>query len=98
MDSLQEAIIHPPELCEAHFIIDVHGLFDVFWTVEQKHPPTAMITSQITYVTMVPPREQDVASNAMGNAISDIQLWIICVISQNWWQDVKCRWRHNQDA
>ncbi len=58
MDSLQEAIIHPPELCEAHFIIDVHGLFYVFWTVEQKHPPTAMITSQITYVTMVPPREQ----------------------------------------
>ncbi len=44
MDSLQEAFIHPPEPCEAHFIMDVHALFDVFWTVEQKHPPTAMIT------------------------------------------------------
>ncbi len=53
MDSLQEAIIHPPELCEAHCIMDVRSLFDVFWTDEQKHPPTAMIMSQITYVTMV---------------------------------------------
>ncbi len=30
--------------CEALFIIDVRALFDIFWTVEQKHPPTAMIT------------------------------------------------------
>ncbi len=43
MDSLQEAFIHTPELCEARFIMDVRALFDVFWTVEQKHPPTAMI-------------------------------------------------------
>ncbi len=42
MDSLQEAFIHPPELCEARFIMD--ALFDVFWTVEQKHPPTAILT------------------------------------------------------
>ncbi len=44
MDSLQEAFIHPPELCEARFIMDARALFDVFWTVEQKHLPTAMIT------------------------------------------------------
>ncbi len=43
MDSLQEAFIHPPEPCEARFIIDARALFDVFWTVEQKHPLTAMI-------------------------------------------------------
>ncbi len=36
-------LIHPPELCEARFITDARTLFDVFWTVEQKHPPTAMI-------------------------------------------------------
>ncbi len=30
MDSLQEAFIHPPEPCEACFIIDAHTLFDVF--------------------------------------------------------------------
>ncbi len=28
------------------------------------------------------PREWDAASNAMGDAISDIQLWIICVITR----------------
>ncbi len=43
MDSLQEAFIHPPEPREARFIIDTRALFEVFWTVEQKHPPTAMI-------------------------------------------------------
>ncbi len=43
-------------------------------------------------------RERDAVLNAMGNAISDIQLWIICVISQNWWQDVRCGWRHDQEA
>ncbi len=36
--------------------------------------------------------------NTMGNAISVVQLWIICVISQNWWPDVRCGWRHDQDA
>ncbi len=30
--------------CEARFIMDAHALFDVFWTVEQKHLVTAMIT------------------------------------------------------
>ncbi len=44
MDSLQEAFIHAPELCEARFIMDALALFDVFWTVEQKNPLTAMIT------------------------------------------------------
>ncbi len=43
MDSLQEAFIHAPELCDACFITDARALFNVFWTVEQKHPPTAMI-------------------------------------------------------
>ncbi len=43
MDSLQEAFNHAPEPCEARFIMDVRTLFDVFWTVEQKHPPTAVI-------------------------------------------------------
>ncbi len=32
-----------PEPCEAHFIIDAHTLFDDLWTVDQKHPPSAMI-------------------------------------------------------
>ncbi len=40
MDSLQEAFIHAPEPCEARFIMDAHALFDVFWTVQQKHPPS----------------------------------------------------------
>jgi len=43
MDSLQEAFIHPPKPCESNFIMDAHTLFDVFWTVEQKHLPTAII-------------------------------------------------------
>ncbi len=34
MDSLQEAFIHSPEPCEAHFIIDAPALFDVLWTVQ----------------------------------------------------------------
>ncbi len=29
MDSLQEAFIHPPELCEGRFITDACTLFDV---------------------------------------------------------------------
>ncbi len=44
MDSLQEAFIHPLEPCEACFITDAHALFDVFWTVEQKHLPTPILT------------------------------------------------------
>ncbi len=49
IDSLQKAFIHPPppppppEPCEARFIMDAHALFDVFWTVEQKHPPTPIL-------------------------------------------------------
>ncbi len=43
MDSQQDAFIHLPEPCEAHFIMDACALFGVFWTIEQKHPPTAMI-------------------------------------------------------
>ncbi len=31
------AFIHPPKLCEASFM-DTRALFDVLWTVEQKHP------------------------------------------------------------
>ncbi len=41
MDSLQDAFIHPPKPCEAHFIMDALALFDYVWTVEQKHPLTA---------------------------------------------------------
>ncbi len=41
MDSLQEAFIHPPEPCEARFIMDGCALFDYFWTVEQKHHSNA---------------------------------------------------------
>jgi len=43
MFSLQEAFIHPLEPCEAPFITDMRALYYVFWTVEQKHLPTAMI-------------------------------------------------------
>ncbi len=28
----------PPEPCEACFTMDAHTLFDVLWTVEEKHP------------------------------------------------------------
>ncbi len=37
------AFIHPPEPCEARFIMDARALFNVFWTVKEKHPPTKMI-------------------------------------------------------
>ncbi len=57
MDSLQEAFVHAPEPCEARFIMDACILFDVFWTVKQKHPPTAMITLEIArtifYITLI---------------------------------------------
>ncbi len=42
MDSLQEAFIHPPELCETRFITDACTLFHVFWTVDNKHPLTPL--------------------------------------------------------
>ncbi len=57
MDSLQEAFIHPLEPCEARFITDAHTLFNVFWTVEQKHPSTAIIELRsgrtIFYITPI---------------------------------------------
>ncbi len=34
--------------CEACFIMDGCALFDIFWTVEPKHPPTAMIMLAIS--------------------------------------------------
>ncbi len=51
-----EAFIYATELREACFIMDARALFDVFWTVEQKHPPTAMITlgSARTIYNMIP--------------------------------------------
>ncbi len=47
-------------------------------------------TFQVTYVTLVPRGNETLRRDAMGNAISVVQLWIICVISQNWWPDVRC--------
>ncbi len=43
MYSLQEAFIHAPERCEAHFITDARTLFDYLWLLKRKHLPTAMI-------------------------------------------------------
>ncbi len=43
MDLLRKAFIHALESCEACFIMDGCALFDDFWTVGQKHSPTAMI-------------------------------------------------------
>ncbi len=40
MDSLQKAVIHAPEPCEARFILDAHTLFDVVWTVELRRGRT----------------------------------------------------------
>ncbi len=42
--NVHDAFIHAPEPCEARFIMDARTLFNMFWTVKQKHPPTAMIT------------------------------------------------------
>ncbi len=43
--------------CEARFIMDACALFDVFWTVEQKHPPTPVIKLRrartIVYITPI---------------------------------------------
>ncbi len=59
IDLLQEAFIHPLELCEARFFgffMDLHTLFDVFWTVQQKYPLNAMIKFRIarTILTITP--------------------------------------------
>ncbi len=57
MDLLQDFFIYPPGACEARFIMDAHALFDVFWTVEQKHPVTAMIKLRrartMFYITLI---------------------------------------------
>ncbi len=57
MGSLQEPFIRAPEPCEACFIMNARALLDVLWTVEQKHPPTAMITLRrartILYITLI---------------------------------------------
>ncbi len=52
--------------------------------------PNSLKTSQVTYVTLVPRGNETLRRDAMGNAISVVQLWIICVISQNWRPDVRC--------
>ncbi len=46
-------ISHAPEPCEARFIMDARTLFDVLWTVQQKHPPTAMITIGIAKTIII---------------------------------------------
>ncbi len=47
----------PRSLVRHVFIMDACILFDVFWTVKQKHPPTAMITLEIArtifYITLI---------------------------------------------
>ncbi len=43
MDLPQKAFIHHPEPWDVRFIMYGCTLFDIFWTVEQKHPATAMI-------------------------------------------------------
>ncbi len=57
IDPLQEAFIYAPEPSEAHFIMDTNALFDMFWTVEQKHPTTLMImlgrARTILYITQI---------------------------------------------
>ncbi len=56
-DLLQEAFIHHREPREACFIMDEYAFFDVFWTVEQKHLPSAMIilgtARTIFYITPI---------------------------------------------
>ncbi len=47
----------PPEPCEARFIMDACTLFNIFWTVEQKHPPAPVIKLRsartIVYITPI---------------------------------------------
>ncbi len=57
IDSLHEAFIYPPEPCEARCIMDGCALFDVFWTVEQKHRTIPILklgrASIIFYITLI---------------------------------------------
>ncbi len=61
MDSLHEAFIYTLEPCEACFIMDARTLLNVFWTAQQKHPPTAMMTVGIArtifYITPIERRK-----------------------------------------
>lgn len=43
MDSLQEAFIQPPKPHEALIFIDGCILLDLFWTLEEKHLPVAIL-------------------------------------------------------
>ncbi len=55
--------------------------------------------SQVTYVNLVPRGNETLLWKCFkGNAISDIQLWIICVISTNDGQDVMGGWRNDQEG
>ncbi len=63
MGSLQEAFIHPPEQCEAHFIIDGRALFEFFWTVEKntaiiklRRARTIFLIIQIGFIKSYTPR------------------------------------------
>ncbi len=47
MDSLQEAFIHSLEPCEAHFIMDAHALFHVFWGLIYKAQWWTKYTDQV---------------------------------------------------
>ncbi len=53
MDSLQGVLIHPPEMCEALFIIDARTLFRVFRTGSSKHPFSPIIIFNITPIGLV---------------------------------------------
>ncbi len=54
MDSLQEAFIHAPELCETRFIMDACTLFHVFWTVENKLTPIVRLGGARTIFNITP--------------------------------------------
>ncbi len=38
MNTLHAPFIHTPEPCEACFIVEARALFNMFWTVKEKHP------------------------------------------------------------
>ncbi len=48
--------------------------------------PRALLSPCIVF----PSGNIELRRDARGNAISVVQLWIICVISQNWRPDVRC--------
>ncbi len=54
------------------------------WTVKKNKKP------QQDKQNKFPSGNIELRRDAMGNAISVVQLWIICVISQNWRPDVRC--------